>query len=177
MNNLTKLPVRKILYVCLILYIYIYIYICYYPFYHYSENDKVNDVYVKDKLKEALKMKIKGIEERKQIAQAEKKRMERMTKREKERYIQQKLRFNNHNYGKNKIKKTFQDEEKDLHEAYQIILSEHHRRVKYRVKQTLRAVNIMKKLAKPASHDETNDISFRDFSIFDVDIAGESKVG
>ena len=102
---------------------------------------------MKDKLTEALKERIEKIEERKLLEQVEKKKLEKMSKREREKY-EKEQRFKNR-YGSKKRKKSVKDEEREVHEAYQVILAEYHRRVMMRMKKKVKAVNMIRKLAEP----------------------------
>ena len=68
-----------------------------------------------------------------------------MSKREKENY----LRKNTGRVDKNGVKKrrqTFSEQERDAHEAYQLLLSEHNRKVLARTKKKLSAVKALMKM-------------------------------
>ena len=103
---------------------------------------------MKDKLTEALKERIDKIEQRKLLEQMEKKKIEKMSKREREKY-EKELKFKNR-YGSKKRAKSIKDEEREVHEAYQVILAEYHRRVIKRMKKKVKAVNMIRKLAEPS---------------------------
>ena len=125
-------------------------------------------MYVRDKLNEALQVKIELLEKKKEEEQKELKLIEKMTKKEKEKHQKEQERKNNPVYGMNKKKKkTFQEQERELHEAYQILLAEHYRKVKSRTKQKLRTINIMKTVAtKTTFPEEQSDDNLHEFARF-----------
>ena len=90
------------------------------------------------------------------MEEAEKERLEKMTKKQKEQHKQK-------NRGKieYKKKKTLLQEERDIHEAYQLLLSEHSKRVKQRTRQKLATITAL--IKKPsfqtqiAGNDNQND--------------------
>ena len=125
-------------------------------------------MYVRDKLNEALQVKIELLEKKKEEEQKELKLIEKMTKKEKEKHQKDQERKNNPVYGMNKKKKkTFQEQERELHEAYQILLAEHYRKVKSRTKQKLRTINIMKTVStKTAFPEEQSDDNLHEFARF-----------
>ena len=111
---------------------------------------------VKEKLSEALRKKIEEIEEQRVKEQEEKNRIEKMTKKEKEKLKLKEAR-------KNKAKKkTPIQEERDAHEAYQLILSEHHRRVKQRVKQKSRTLGLLNASLKAKTSEDSSPESDTD---------------
>ena len=96
---------------------------------------------------EALQERIDKIEERKLLEQSEKKKIEKMSKKQKEQYEKEKRLKANQTYGSKKRTKSIEDEARDVHEAYQVILAEYRRRVKLRMKKKVKTVNIIRKLA------------------------------
>ena len=56
--------------------------------------------------------------------------------------------------------KSVEDEAREVHEAYQVILAEYRRRVKLRMKKKVKTVNIIRKLAEPISgfNDQTGRV-------------------
>ena len=58
---------------------------------------------------------------------------------------------------KKKKKKSTIEEEKDAHEAYQLILSEYHRRVKIRMKQKIKVIHMLPK-PKADSDADSNEM-------------------
>ena len=112
----------------------------------YSEGEDHDESnFVKNKLDYAHKEKMDEITEKKKLEEAEKKRFASMTKKEKEIY-------KNKNHGRltesgtRRRRKTLLEEEREVHEAYQLLLSEHNRRVKKRVKQKLKTVTTLMKM-------------------------------
>ena len=85
------------------------------------------------------------ITEKKKLEEAEKKRFASMTKKEKEIY-KNKNRGRLTESGTRRRRKTLLEEERELHEAYQLLLSEHNKRVKKRVKQKLKTVTTLMKM-------------------------------
>ena len=75
-----------------------------------------------------------------------------MTKKEKEKHSRdEEIRDQNRLSRRGpKKKKTIQEEEREIHEAYQILLSEHNKRVRIRAKQKLAAVTSLMKINKIA---------------------------
>ena len=92
----------------------------------------------------ALRKKIYIIEEERQKEQEEIKRLGIMTKKQKEDAKMRELRKGQAT-GLKKKKKTLAEEERDSHEAYQLVLSEYYRRVKQRVKHKAITVTLLKK--------------------------------
>ena len=91
-------------------------------------------------MSEALRVKIESIEEEREKEQALAKKLENMTKKQREQYeLKNKKK-------KNKVvkKKTSIQEEREAHEAYQLVLSEHYRRVKQRVRQKTKTLGLLK---------------------------------
>ena len=123
----------------------------------FSENDRENDMAVKEKLSEALQKKIHQIEQEREKVQEEKKRIEKMTQKQKEKHQKQIKRKESQKKGLQGNKKTSIAVERDFHEAYQLILSEHHRRVKQRMKQKTRTLAVMKisMAAKPTDKEKS----------------------
>jgi hypothetical protein len=113
--------------------------------------------YVKEKLDDALRKKVDEIDEKRVLEDAEKQRLEKMTKKQKDEYKQKhrgKVEY--------KKKKTLLQEERDIHEAYQLLLSEHSKRVRQRTKQKLATITaLMKKPSFPTQivgNDNQNEI-------------------
>ena len=130
--------------------------------YFFTENEWGNGVYVKEKLSEALRVKIESIEEEREKEQALAKKLENMTKKQREQYeLKNKKK-------KNKVvkKKTTIQEEREAHEAYQLVLSEHYRRVKQRVRQKTKTLGLLKVEA-----------AFKAKSMEDVTPEAEDKFG
>ena len=73
-----------------------------------------------------------------------------MTKKEKEKHSRdEEIRDQNRLSRRgSKKKKTIQEEEREIHEAYQILLSEHNKRVRIRTKQKLAAITSLMKINK-----------------------------
>ena len=96
-------------------------------------------MYVKEKLSEALQEKIEAIEAEREKEEAEKKKLENMTKKQREKYEMMQKKKN-----KNVVKKKSSIQvEREAHEAYQLVLSEHYRRVKQRVKQKTKTLGLL----------------------------------
>ena len=110
-------------------------------------------MYVKDRLDEALRNKVDEIEEKRIAEEAEKAKFEKMTKQQKEQY-----KIKNRAKLEKKKKKTLFMEERDVHESYQLLLSEHHKRVKLRTKQKLAVVASLmnKNTLQPPNNSGTN---------------------
>ena len=89
------------------------------------------------------------LNEMKKREQEEKNRFASMTKKEKEKY-QNVYRGRIDKDGVKKKRQTLLDQEIELHEAYQLILKEHHKKVKRRVQKKLAAISTMKKMASAA---------------------------
>ena len=130
--------------------------------FYFLENERENGVYVKEKLSEALRIKIESIEEEREKEAAEMKKLENMTKKQREKYEMQKKK-------KKKVvkKKTSIQEEREAHEAYQLVLSEHYRRVKQRVKQKTKTLGLLRVEAafKAKSTENLNTESDNDFDL------------
>ena len=92
-----------------------------------------------------MKAKIDKIAEKKKQEEKEKKRLEEMSKKEKQKHKTKSSRSIDPNKFK-KRGKSFIDEERDVHEAYQLLLSEHNKLVRKRIRQKLSAVNALKKI-------------------------------
>ena len=109
--------------------------------------------YVKDRLDEALRNKVDEIEEKRIAEEAEKAKFEKMSKQQKDQY-----KLKNRAKLEKKKKKTLFMEERDIHESYQLLLSEHHKRVKQRTKQKLAVVaSLMSKSSLNTNDNYTND--------------------
>jgi len=91
------------------------------------------------------------ITEEKLKEEEEKKKLEKMTKREKETY-QTKNFGRLDKYGMKKRRKTLHEQERESHEAYQILLSEHNKKVRARAMQKLSVVTALMKM-----NSEQND--------------------
>ena len=95
-----------------------------------------------------MQKRIELIEEKRKAEKIEKDKLEKMSKKEQE-------RFKNKNHyldsAAKKKKKSTIEEERDAHEAYQLILSEYHRRVKTRTKQKIMTIHM---LTKPNKESE-----------------------
>ena len=116
-----------------------------------SESDNtVEGSYVKDKLDNALRKKVDEIDEKRIAEELEKAKFEKMTKKQKEQHkLKQRGKI------EYKKKKTLCQEERDIHEAYQLLLAEHHKRVKQRVKQKISTVAaLMKKPTEPSNNGD-----------------------
>ena len=112
---------------------------------------------VKEKLSQALQKKIHQIEQEREKIQEETKRLEKMTQKQKEKHQKQIKRKESQKKGLQGNKKTSIAVERDAHEAYQLILSEYHRRVKQRMKQKTRTLAVMKisMAAKPTDTEKS----------------------
>ena len=117
--------------------------------------DLGNDVTVKERLCEALHSRIHKIEEDRLKKIEERNKMERMTKKQLQRYKEEKGRQHQLDQMK-KRQKSPQDEEREVHEAYQILLAEHHRRVKQRMRKKIQTINILKKIGQSTGPSETH---------------------
>ena len=115
--------------------------------------DYENNIHVKDKLIDAVKEKICKIEERKLLEQEERKKMEKMSKKEHEKY-ENEQKFQK-TYGSKKRYKSVREEEREVHEAYQLILAEYHRRVMMRMKKKIKTVNMIRKLRETSMKENT----------------------
>ena len=122
-------------------------------FYNNLENDKSS--YVKDKLDDALQRKVDEIEVRRQAEEAEKFRLENMTKQQKEKHKYKNIGKLDPNSQK-KNKKSLIQEERDIHEAYQLLLSEYHKRVKQRTKKKIATVAALMKNTTMSTTPPTN---------------------
>ena len=94
---------------------------------------------------DALKAKIDDIMEKKKQEEEEKKRFEKMTKKDKEIYKAKNAGRLDQNGIKRK-RKTLLELEREAHEAYQMLISEHNRKVRSRTMQKLSAVNSLVKM-------------------------------
>ena len=95
-----------------------------------------------------MQRRIELIEEKRKAEKIEKDKLEKMSKKEQERF---KNKSHNYNDAMKKKKKSTIEEERDAHEAYQLILSEYHRRVKTRTKQKIMTIHM---LTKPKAETE-----------------------
>ena len=93
------------------------------------EINERNDVYLKKKLNDALLKKHREIEQLSEKEEYEKRCGKKKTTANNEHCCQQLLRKNSNSSHHKKNKKSF-EEEWDVHRAYQLLLSEHHKRVK-----------------------------------------------
>ena len=108
---------------------------------------------VKEKLDAALRNKLTKIR-KKQEADAT--RLQMMSKRQKQAYNRKKIQIIESNVRAKKTK-TPMEEVSEVNDSYQLILSEHHRRVNRRVKQKLAAMNLTKMtISTPAIDDDPN---------------------
>ena len=106
-------------------------------------------VYVKNKLDAALKAKVDEIGEQTKQDEEQKKKFKKMTKREKEMYITKNAGRLDKN-GLKKRRKTLIQQEMELHEAYQLLIAEHKRKVTKRTKTKLSVVcALMKTNSEP----------------------------
>ena len=103
--------------------------------------------YVKHNLDAALKSKIDDIADKKEQEEEEKKRFAKMTKKEKEIYKNKNTGRLDEN-GLKKRRKTLLEQEREVHEAYQMLLSEHNKKVRTRTKQKVKAVTALMKMSK-----------------------------
>ena len=127
------------------------------PNHFISGADYENGINVKDKLTDAVKERICKTEERKIFEQEERKKMEKMSKKEQEKY-ENEQKFQK-TYGSKKRYKTVHEEEREIHEAYQVILAEYHRRVKNRMKKKIKAVNMIRKLGENSKRENTSEFN------------------
>ena len=104
-----------------------------------------------------MKERICKTEERKIFEQEERKKMEKMSKKEQEKY-ENEQKFQK-TYGSKKRYKTVHEEEREIHEAYQVILAEYHRRVKNRMKKKIKAVNMIRKLGETSKRENTSEFN------------------
>jgi hypothetical protein len=107
--------------------------------------DDDESAYVKNKLADALKAKVDEIDEQKKQDEKEKKKFEKLTKKEKEIYkIKNAGRVDKN--GVKKRRKTLLQQEIDVHEAYQLLLAEHKRKVTTRAKKKMSSVCTLMKM-------------------------------
>ena len=93
------------------------------------------------------------IEEKKIAEEAEKAKFEKMTKQQKDQY-----KLKNRVKLERKKKKTLIMEEREIHESYQLLLAEYHKRVKQRTKQKLAVVaSLMNKSSMTSNESNTNN--------------------
>jgi hypothetical protein len=111
--------------------------------------------YVKSKLDSALRAKVDEIEELKKQEEDEKRKFEKMTKKEKEIYKTKNAGRLDKN-GLKKRRKTLLQQEIDLHEAYQLLLAEHRRKVTTRAKKKMSAVCALMKIKSATAAFGTN---------------------
>ena len=105
-----------------------------YLFYNYLEDDGRDSSYFKRKLDDALRKRLKEIEVRRQAEESEKMRLKNMTKRQKEIH-KDKMRGKVDRNGIKRKRKTLTQQERDVHQAYQLLVSEYHKQIKQRAKQ------------------------------------------
>ena len=112
---------------------------------------------MKEKLDEALRDRITQIEIKKQKEQAKIPIPEKMNKREKGLFNRKKIEAIESNVRVTK-RSTLKEEESEIYKAYQLILAEHHSRVRKRVRQKVSAMNLMKKIniSTPKTDAEPN---------------------
>ena len=92
-----------------------------------------------------MKAKIDKITKKKKQEEDEKKRFDTMSKKEKLKHKNKSSGNIDQNRSKRR-NKTLVEEERDAHEAYQLLLSEHNKRVRKRMRQKLSAVNALMKI-------------------------------
>lgn len=113
---------------------------------------------VKERLQLALQKQLDDLEEKKKELKNEQKEAEnnarKMSKADREK-LEQEQDHMEQRFGRTRRKKTLQEQERDLHEAYQIILAEYHNRVKGRMKKQLRKMHLVKKLTEPMVNPDT----------------------
>ena len=85
------------------------------------------------------------ITEEKIKEEEEKKKLEKMTKREKEIYKTKNAGRLDSKTGLKRRRKTLQEQEREFHEAYQILLSEHNKKVRARAMQKISVVTALMK--------------------------------
>ena len=107
--------------------------------------DTDENQYVKTKLDTALREKVDEIEEQKKQEVKDKMKFEKMSKKEKEIYTTKNAGRLDKN-GLKKRRKTLQQQEIEVHEAYQLLLAEHKRKVTTRAKNKLSAVCTLMKM-------------------------------
>ena len=121
-----------------------------------SETDKDREgQYLKNKLDESLRKKIEDIDEKRQAEEAERIKIEKMNK--KQQALYRKKKTTGEAEKKGIMKKPLFEQERDLHESYQIILSEHNKRVKQRTKQKVMMITAMMKKGTVQTTQENND--------------------
>ena len=112
------------------------------------------------KLNEALRKKIEGIEREREKEKAEEKKLEEMTKVQREKFKRRSLKKSRKGKTK-KSKKTAIEEEREVHEAYQLILSEYHRKAKHRVFQKTKGLGLLRTGSKKSKEDTSTDIDHK----------------
>ena len=85
------------------------------------------------------------LEEKKKQEVQEKKIFDKMSKKEKEIYTKKNQGRLDRN-GLKKKRKTLLEQEREVHEAYQLLLSEHNKKVKIRTKQKIAAMSAIMKM-------------------------------
>ena len=134
---------------------------------YYLEDDCDNRSYVKKKLDDVLQKRVKETEARRQAEEREKMRVRAMTKRQKEKYKYEMI-------GRKKKRKSVIQEIWDIHESYQLLLAEHHKRVIKREKQDTQHADLVTWSSTSTlsstivSSNTTGDDNFDDFARFDV---------
>ena len=107
-------------------------YLSYWYVYVAVENDSDPGTYVKDKLDEALRSIVDEIDLRKQAEEEEGRGLENVTKEQKDKDKYKKIGKSDANKGGIKQKKkSLIQEEIDINEAYQLLLSEYHKRATF----------------------------------------------
>jgi hypothetical protein len=109
-----------------------------------EREDGKESEYVKNNLDAGLKAKIDKITEEKIKEEEEKKKFEKLKKREKEIYTAKNAGRLDRN-GLKKKRKTLHEQEREAHEAYQVLLSEHNKKIRTRTMQKLAVINALTK--------------------------------
>ena len=113
--------------------------------YYIEGDDNKDSEYVKHVLNAALKAKVDELEELKKKDENDKKKFEKMSKREKELYKKANFgRIDEH--GVKKRRQALSEQEREVHEAYQMLLAEHKKKVAARTKKKLSAVTTLLKI-------------------------------
>ena len=92
-----------------------------------------------------MQEKINELAEKKKLEEEEKIRFEKMSKKEKEIFKTKNIGRIDPN-GSKKKRKTLLEQEREVHEAYQLLLSEHNKKVKTRTKQKIAAMSALMKM-------------------------------
>ena len=130
-------------------------------FFNFKDDCTDDNFKVKERLNVALKTKLDELEVKKReelLVMKTQQKNSRMTKRKAlEEFGQEHPHTDLQQFGESKKKKTFHEQEMDLHEAYQVLLAEYHRRVKQRMKKQMHKMHLVTKIAGPIVQSKSNE--------------------